>query len=154
MSEYTCTKDDCYLKKEEAHGKRDLWKKPVKETYKRDLIMRDERVCQKRPAQKTNAVLFENRRSTRQKRPINVKRDPSTSKETYQGQKRLIKRDLQVQRASLLTWVEKRNMEKTFKRTLRISKETLFWHAESFSFDIQRPLVCIAFVGLFYRSLL
>jgi len=58
--------------------------------------MRDERVCQKRPAQKTNAVLFENRRSTRQKRPINVKRDLSTSKETHQRQKRPIKvkRDL------------------------------------------------------------
>ena len=56
MSEKTCTKDERYSITEEAHVKRDLSKNPVKETYKRDLTMRDGRVCQKRPAQKTNAI--------------------------------------------------------------------------------------------------
>jgi len=56
MSEKTCTKDERYSITEEAHVKRNLSKKPVKETYKKDLTMRDERVCQKRPAQKTNAI--------------------------------------------------------------------------------------------------
>jgi len=56
MSEKTCTKDERYSITEEENVKRNLSKKPVKETYKRDLTMRDERICQKRPAQKTNAI--------------------------------------------------------------------------------------------------